>query len=81
MSSQYVIGLWGKCRALQEQWTDVIQEAAGEKVLVNTSKIKKVLKRREKGKEKSAREWQVSIVLCSCVLLCFSSFRVALRTY
>ena len=87
-------------RALAEQWSDVLQEAAGEKVLVNTAKIKKVrrvppttgmecsigpifarptvgkachgaglkicvygieqvLKRREKSKEKSAKEWHV----------------------
>jgi hypothetical protein len=41
----------------------VLREAAGDKVLTNTKRLVKALKRREKQKEKSATEWQVSIVL------------------
>ena len=47
----------GKQQAIQEQWTDVLKEASGNKVLANTAKIKKTIKRKEKAKEKSAREW------------------------
>lgn len=54
-------GPQGVERVLSEQWADVIQEASGEKVLVNTAKIKKAIKRREKSKEKSARQWQERI--------------------
>ena len=47
----------GKAQAIQEQWNDVLKEAAGSKVTVNPAKIKKAIKRKEKIKEKSAREW------------------------
>jgi len=47
----------GKQQALQEQWTDVLKEASGTKVLANTQKIKNTIKRKEKAKEKSARMW------------------------
>jgi hypothetical protein len=47
-------------RAASEAWSDVLREAAGDKVLTNTKRLVKALKRREKQKEKSAAEWQVS---------------------
>jgi hypothetical protein len=55
-----------QAKAKAEQWNDVMAAAAGEKTLQvssnsNTStaeiRIKKALKRKEKMKEKSAREW------------------------
>jgi hypothetical protein len=51
------LGEAGKEQALQEQWTDVLKEASGTKVMANVDKIKKTIKRKEKAKEKSAREW------------------------
>ena len=45
-------------RAREEQWTDVLKIAAGESVVMDTNKIKKALKKREKMKEKSAETWK-----------------------
>ena len=51
-------GDYGKKRAQEEQWGEMMREAAGEKVGVDVAKIKKALKRREKAKEKSAVKWK-----------------------
>jgi hypothetical protein len=45
-------------RLKQEQWTDVIKSAGGEKTLNDTTKLRKAIKKREKKKEQSAREWK-----------------------
>ena len=51
-------GAEGKQRAKEEMWVDALKEASGEKVYDNAAEIKKALKRREKRKEKSARQWR-----------------------
>ena len=48
----------GKKIAQNELWGDIIKEAAGEKVNIDVTKIKKALKRKEKAKEKSAIKWK-----------------------
>jgi hypothetical protein len=47
----------GKKRVREEQWGEMMREAAGERINVDVGKIKKALKRREKSKEKSADKW------------------------
>ena len=44
-------------------WNDAIKEASGVVPLTDTKKIKKAIKRIEKSKEKSSREWKVKLVL------------------
>jgi hypothetical protein len=56
-------GSVGQNRAREEQWTDALADAAGDRTVGDTRKLKKAIKRREKSKEKSAREWQVSSAL------------------
>ena len=51
-------GAEGKQRAKEEMWVDALKEASGEKVYDNAAEIKKALKRREKKKEKSAKQWK-----------------------
>lgn len=46
----------GRERLKEEQWNDVLGHAQGRDV-VDAVKVKKALKRREKDKQKSAREW------------------------
>jgi hypothetical protein len=45
-------------RANSEQWVDALKEASGVNVTMNAAKLKKAIKKREKAKEKSAREWK-----------------------
>lgn len=45
-----------KARLKEEHWNDVMKTAEG-KSSIDTTKIKKALKRREKDKQKSAQEW------------------------
>lgn len=52
-------GSAGANRLKQEQWTDVLKSATGEKTLNDTTKLRKAIKKREKKKETSAREWKV----------------------
>lgn len=52
-------GALGKQRIEKEKWGDVIQAASGNKILPDAGKISKALKRIEKSKGKSSREWQV----------------------
>lgn len=54
-------GSSGKDRAVAEAWSDVLKEAAGEKVLSNTKRLQKAIKTREKKKEKSAATWQARV--------------------
>jgi hypothetical protein len=49
----------GKKRVKEEQWIDAMKSATGDKAVVDTSKLKKAIKRREKQKEASARKWKV----------------------
>ena len=51
-------GSEGKQRAKDEMWVDALKEASGEKVYDNSAEIRKALKRREKRKEKSAKQWK-----------------------
>ena len=51
-------GAEGKQRAKEEMWVDALKEASGEKVYDDAAEIRKALKRREKKKEKSARQWK-----------------------
>lgn len=53
-------GSEGKKRAREEQWTDALLDASGEKSVSDPKRLKKAIKRREKDKEKSSREWQVT---------------------
>ena len=53
-------GSVGANRLKQEQWTDVLKSASGEKTLNDTTKLRKAIKKREKKKETSAREWKVT---------------------
>lgn len=46
----------GATRLKEEHWNDVMKSAEG-KAAIDTTKIKKALKRREKDKQKSASEW------------------------
>ena len=55
----------GVKRAHAEQWNDILKEASGERVLLDTSKIKKALKRKEKIKLKSKEEWKVRCLVFS----------------
>lgn len=48
----------GKEQLNENHWKDVLKEAAGGAVLHDTKKLKKAMKRIEKGKEKSGREWK-----------------------
>jgi Surfeit locus protein 6 len=65
-------GSAGANRLKQEQWTDVLKSATGEKTLNDTTKLRKAIKKREKKKETSAREWKVQS--CSFALLCVILF-------
>jgi hypothetical protein len=51
-------GLHGKLQAQDELWSDAILNASGEKSITDTNKLRKALKRIEKNKEKSAKEWK-----------------------
>ena len=51
-------GAEGKQLAQQDKWNDLILSASGEKPLQDAAKIKKAMKRMDKAKGKSAREWQ-----------------------
>ena len=51
-------GSAGANRLKQEHWTDVLKSAQGEKTLNDTTKLRKAIKKREKKKETSAREWK-----------------------
>lgn len=53
----------GKELLSQEKWNDVLQSASGQKPLVNSSKIKKALKKLEAAKAKSSSEWRVRILV------------------
>ena len=53
-------GSAGANRLKQEQWTDALKSATGEKTLNDSTKLRKAIKKREKKKETSAREWKVS---------------------
>ena len=46
----------GKQRLKEEQWNDVINQVSGTNV-IDTTKVRKALKRREKDKQKSAQAW------------------------
>jgi hypothetical protein len=52
----------GKAMAISEQWSEALKDASGEKTTsaINVNKVRKAIKKKEKGKEKSAREWAVS---------------------
>jgi hypothetical protein len=49
----------GKAQALNEQWSDALKDVSGENTVIDAKKIRKAIKKKEKGKEKSAREWAV----------------------
>lgn len=51
----------GKKVLEEEKWKDVLASASGERAHVDGLKVKKALKRIEKNKTKSAREWQQRI--------------------
>merc|ERR1712146_727405 len=51
-------GADGVKRAHAEQWNDIVKGVSGEKILEDTKKIRKALKRKEKSKAKSADEWK-----------------------
>ena len=52
------LGADGVKRAHAEQWNDIVKGVSGEKILEDTKKIRKALKRKEKSKAKSADEWK-----------------------
>ena len=58
-------GSAGANRLKQELWTDVLKSATGEKTLNDTTKLRKAIKKREKKKETSAREWKVTMCILS----------------
>ena len=52
----------GKQLALGEQWSDALKDVSGAKSITDTTKLRKAIKKREKSKEKSSREWAVSYI-------------------
>jgi hypothetical protein len=48
----------GKEQAMELLWGDALKDAVGAKSVTDTTKLRKAIKKREKSKEKSAREWQ-----------------------
>lgn len=48
----------GKKKALEETWDDAMRVAGGENVKDNPAALKKMIKRREKDKAKSASQWK-----------------------
>lgn len=51
-------GIDGQEQAQKELWVDALIDASGAKSVTDTGKLRKALKRIDKHKEKSAREWQ-----------------------
>lgn len=51
-------GLDGQEQAQKELWADALIDASGAKSVTDTGKLRKALKRIDKSKERSAREWQ-----------------------
>lgn len=49
----------GMEKAKQEIWSDALIDASGSKSVTDTKKLKKALKKIEKSKEKSTKEWQI----------------------
>jgi hypothetical protein len=45
----------------KERWGDVIASASGDRAVIDGNKVKKAMKRIEKAKAKSSREWQARI--------------------
>ena len=52
-------GSAGKELAKEELWSDALVDASGSKSVTDTGKLRKALKKIEKSKEKSSKEWQV----------------------
>lgn len=51
----------GKQIAIEKQFSDAVKKAAGEKVLDDPKLIRKALKRKEKAKQKSTKQWKARI--------------------
>ena len=49
----------GAPKLQEEQWADALESASGTKTILDASKLRKAIKKREKKKQVSAQQWKV----------------------